>query len=172
MQDHLRLNSLRAAVVAGAFLAVAPAMCQVVVADNLNRAVAGTPNTDLGPLVFVPGNEGNAYALQCTVLKAAVRYSFPAWQNPQGTLECRFFPTTFASGYNFLTIQWNSSFSDPGNGYVGDFNVDPNHLSWVAITQSGEQVLTSAGPLPLAQWSHVAVSWSASGTSMYVNGVE
>lgn len=152
----------------------------VIIADKFERTTEGARN---GTLSFVPSTIPYGYALQAQGNQPTVRYTFNGWSTQQGTLECMVFVPAAphaSPAFTFLTLQWFANWSNEPSGYIGQLGIaDPNEypghggeLVWSGYNGNNFNPVFSAAGVPLNEWVHVAVAWSTSGTSMYMNDVE
>src|SRR5205085_8654913 len=101
----------------------------------------------------------------------SVQYQVPATLETAGTIELWLKPARFGTG--IMNFNWNNSVSAPSAGYVlhlginAEGKVNIGGWSW---DPANMYALASAQSLAIGQWGHVAVSWSAAGARIYVNG--
>lgn len=106
-----------------------------------------------------------------------VKYAVPSWYTGQGsgtgTVETWVYPRMYSIALG--TLQWNNTSTSPPAGYIGNLTINiDGHLYWSpwrAVTVPPAPAPTGSSVVPLNQWTHVAVTWGPSGTSLYVNGM-
>lgn len=102
---------------------------------------------------------------------AAQKYISVSDNNPTDvrtnlTLSAWVYPTGVGGSDSYSTIVYTS-----GSGYYLSFNDSTNALScyWYGTTPAGYHT-TSAGTVPLNQWTNVACAWDGSNVYQYING--
>jgi Concanavalin A-like lectin/glucanases superfamily len=99
-----------------------------------------------------------------------IKYAVPAWAGDEGTVEAWIHPRAYE--HSIATLQWRNADAPPADGYVGHFDINAaGHLAWSNWGGSCPEPPIGGSVIPLDEWTHVAVTWSPSGTALYVNGV-
>jgi len=112
-----------------------------------------------------------------------IRYALSGWYqwssvyNPdgkEGTVDIWVYPRKY--GLGLLTFQWNRVNSPPVAGYILHFQINSDGKLvggvWSAISGGPVDSTLPSGKttIPLNTWTHVAFTWSPTGTKLYVNG--
>jgi len=99
-----------------------------------------------------------------------IEYAVPSWTDDRGTIEAWINPAEY--GYSIALLQWYNTTTAPSSGYVGHFNInDDGHLQWRHWGSPCPDPNVGSSIVPIGEWTHVAVSWGADGTNLYVNGI-
>jgi hypothetical protein len=100
-----------------------------------------------------------------------VKYAYPSWFERQGTVEM-WVKLRQGPYSGILVLQWLDVTSVPQWGYVGNFLLNQQgKLAWGVWNGQGDGVVEGKTTIPLNEWTHIAVTWGANGTQLYVNGV-
>src|SRR5207245_2919463 len=97
-----------------------------------------------------------------------IQYPLNSTLETQGTIEMWLRPQNYNMG--ILNFNWNNTTVYPPAGHVlhlqlnSEGKVSIGGWAWNSACMYG---LTSNTPVPLGQWSHVALSWSSSGAKIY-----
>lgn len=145
-------------------IAVGP---NTVILDNFNGSTTGTA---YGTLNYATSMTGFGQAGQFGPGNY-VQYTLGGLT--QGTIEM-WVNSTVAPSVNpsgLLTVNWSNTTTAPGGGYILHFGTGtPNGQvqtsSWPGGGATGTTSLNTGGV-----WTHLAASWGAAGTKVYVNGV-
>lgn len=134
--------------------------------EHFNSSTSGTVT---GNPSYIGGLQGLSQALS---LGKGTYVRFPVSQilEAQGTIEFWLKPRNYGAG--ILNFNWNNTASYPPAGHVFHLQVGADGkvaIGGWASNPSCMYGLSSAVPLQLNQWSHVAVSWGTQ-TKIYVNG--
>jgi hypothetical protein len=135
--------------------------------DHFNGMTAGAAFGSPGYDSSLPAY-GQAINL---VEKSYVKYTFLGWGEHQGTIEMwiklRQVP------YNtLLSLQWLDVTSRPEWGYVGSLSLtQEGKLVWSPWHGDENVGLQGKTTIPQNEWTHIALTWGAEGTKLYVNGV-
>jgi nitrous oxidase accessory protein NosD len=136
--------------------------------DPLDGNSAGTAS---GEPEYVAAQPGRGHALEL-LDGDYVKYTIPAWEPaadadpPDGTIDFWIRPRRY--GMSLAVLQWNDAASPPAGGYIGNLSItDDGKLKWTSWTPGtasdpGEPPIGES-TIPLDRWSHVAVTWGASG---------
>jgi hypothetical protein len=114
-----------------------------------------------------------------------IKYSFSPWYKwdgahkwdrneaaagvlTEGTIEMWIKPRQYSG---ILTFNWGDAASSPQAGYIMHFGFNADgKLTYSVWGGNLDKGLVGKTTIPLNKWTHVAVSWSPSGTKLYVNG--
>jgi hypothetical protein len=137
--------------------------------DHFNATTSGTAFGSPGYKNSLPAY-GQAINL---VENSYVKYTFLGWGERQGTIEMwiqlRQIPNS-----GILSLEWLDVTSRPEWGYIGSLYLNQEGKSvwapWNGEGEGGEAIVGKMAILP-NQWTHIAVTWGAEGTKIYVNGV-
>lgn len=138
-----------------------------VILEHFDGSTSGAPQ---GNPIYLAGPNGLGQAISLG-LGTFVKFPLPASLESQGTIEMWINPRTYGGG--ILNFNWNNTNSSPPAGHVLHLGLSPQGMvsiggwAWNPACMSG---LTAAIPVALGQWSHIALSWSASSVKIYVNG--
>lgn len=148
-----------------------------VLLDPLNDATLGTLHGAAAYQLSRP------YLNQALQLGAGtfVRYDLTPWYlsigpgtgaaaETQGSIELWMKPAVYG---RILTLNWYAANVMPPAGHVLHLALDPasgvvNYSVW--NDEYAVQQLNGVTPIPLEEWTHVAVTWSRGGTRLYING--
>lgn len=137
-----------------------------VILDNFNGTTTGTA---YGGVSYVASQSGYGQAAQMNP-GSFIQYSLGSLS--QGTIELWVKPDVAPSvtSQGLLTINWFNTASMPGSGYILHMGFAPGGVlqtgAWPGGGAAGATPVSSGGV-----WTHVAASWGAAGTKIYVNGV-
>lgn len=138
-----------------------------VIFDNFNGSTTGTPS---GGLSYAASQSGFGLAGQFGPSNF-IQYTLGSLS--QGTIELWIKPDVAPSvtPSALLTVNWSNTATMPASGYILHMGVNGPGGSlqtnaWPGGGAAGLTSLTSGGI-----WTHVAASWGASGTRVYINGV-
>lgn len=150
---------------------------------NLAQYVNGTPD-------YVNGQNDFGQAIDLSS-GAWLRYNMPGWYQwstyydpagKAGSVDLWVYPKKY--DVELVDFNWNYSNTPPSSGgYILHFGINPDGkltgVAWSSIygpennpTQPVIQLPAGNTTIPLNQWAHVAYTWGADGTRLYVNGVE
>lgn len=143
--------------------------------DHFNGSTLGAA---IGTLTYQPGQAGFNQAASFAPGNF-VRYALPEWYTgngadpaTQGTVEVWVNPSVPGP---FLDFNWNYSdtFTVPPGGHVlYDFGINlsgtgAQYSAWNSESPAG---LSGSITIPNDEWTHLAISWSPTGSKLYVNG--
>ena len=138
--------------------------------DHFNGTTEGTV---FGSPTFE--NSLPAYGQAINVVRNSyVKFTFLGWGEHQGTVEmwARFRRDSHSSGSAVLALEWLDVASRPQWGYVGELGLNPEgKLQWSAWNDEAAGGVQTKMKIPLDEWIHIAASWGADGTKLYVNGI-
>ena len=173
----LRLLAALALVAAAMILAV-PAAAQhtpdtnTALLDSLDGTTVGTA---YGTVSYEPSLPilGQAVDLETGDW---IKYAVPSWYSGQGsgtgTVETWIYPRSHNIALG--TLQWFNVSTGPSSGYLGGLSITADgHLRWSTWrnVSAGGDIPIGTSVIPLNEWTHVAATWSPTGTSLYVNGI-
>jgi len=96
-----------------------------------------------------------------------LRFDSTPWSGSEGTVEAWIYVTNYP--VNLVQMQWFNSDTPPSSGYVFGFVVTAQGNLTAGSWPGGHVDGNSA--VPLNTWTHVAVTWNSSGSSLYLNDV-
>lgn len=141
--------------------------------DHFNGSTLGTA---IGTLNYAAGQSGYNQAASFAPGNF-VKYSLQGWYSgngtdsaTQGTVEAWVNPSVPGP---FLEFNWNDSNTLPAGGHVlYNFGIDlagtgAQYNAWNFEAPAG---LSGNVTIPNGEWTHLAISWSPSGSKLYVNG--
>lgn len=136
-----------------------------VILDSFNGTTTGTA---YGGLSYATSQSGYGQAGQFGSSNF-IQYTLGSLS--QGTIELWIKPDVAPSvtPIGLLTVNWSNTATMPGSGYILHMSTPGGSLqtsAWPGGGAIGSTSLTSGGV-----WTHVAASWGAAGTKVYVNGV-
>jgi hypothetical protein len=130
--------------------------------DHLDGTTAGNR---VGTTYYTNGLVALAQCLQVPQ-GGFVMYSSAIPYSSSGTYEAWVRPSQWPC--SLITVNGYYTTSQPSAGYVMHLTLNANGtVHWY-----GGGNFDSLDPVPTNQWSHVAVTWGANGTSIYINGIE
>ncbi len=142
----------------------------VVLIDHYENATVA--NYVSGSVGYVDGPAGFGRAADFTS-GSWVRYNIQNWQTgpwnspvgKQGTIDFWVYPLEI--NRIFLDINWYSTETMSGGGHVLSFIRGEDGRLHVGTWPADG--FTSAGTIPLSQWTHIWFTWGAEGTRLYLN---
>jgi cytoskeletal protein CcmA (bactofilin family) len=137
-----------------------------VILEHFNGTAAGTV---FGPLGFTEGMAGLDQAGQ---FGPGVYLRYALTPLSEGTLEMWIKPDLIATEQTgLLNFNWYNVGSYPGSGHIMHWTIDGRRGYALVFGVWGYlEGLTGTSTIPADQWTHIAVSWGASGSKLYVNG--
>lgn len=137
-----------------------------VILDHFNLSTVGSVHGAPG---YGPGPAGMQQAVGLGGGEY-VQYGLISALETQGTIEMWVNPASDTVG--LMNFNWGNTTSYPPAGHVLHLGTNAGKLSiggW-AWNPANMYSLTSAATVPVGEWSHIALSWSALGAKLYVNG--
>ncbi len=149
--------------------------------DHFNGTTTGQVT---GQVSYGPGINGLSSALQFSS-GSSVEYSLSGWYQwtsdydaaiGSGAIELWIKPAYPRVAGDFLIINWYNSSTPLSSGYITELGQDANGRltfgGWTSITNNPFNAPLSQPhtKLPLSGFTHIAYTWSPTGTALYVNG--
>lgn len=138
-----------------------------VLLDRFNQSSTGVFH---GTPAYVQGPPGLQQAIKVNE-GDYVRYGLIPSLEAQGTIEMWLNPQS--NRINIMNFNWGNTTSYPAAGHVLHFGTNAGgQLSvggW-AWNPTNMYNLTTTTAIPIGEWSHIALSWGASGAKLYING--
>ena len=129
--------------------------------------------TTVGTAFGSPGFEKSlpAYGQAINLVESTyVKYTFLGWAEHQGTIEM--WVKLRRAPCVLLILDWLDVTSRPEWGFVGSLSLNQEgKLDWSPWNGVGDSAIVGKTAIPLNQWAHIALTWGAEGTKLYVNGV-
>ncbi|TSA23165.1 LamG domain-containing protein [bacterium] len=106
------------------------------------------------------------------VRNSYVKYTLLGWGERQGTVEM-WVRLRQGPPSTILALQWLDVTSSPPWGFVGNLCLtQKGKVAWgVWNDEQRDESFDGKTTIPLNEWTHIAVTWGADGTKIYVNGV-
>ena len=135
--------------------------------DHFNGMAAGAAFGSPGYDSSLP-----AYGQAINLVESTyVKYTFLGWGEHQGTIEMWIKPRQVTHSA-LLALEWLDVTSYPQWGRVGSVYLNQeDKLVWSPWNGEGDASIVGKTTIPPNQWTHIAVTWGAEGTRLYVNGV-
>ncbi len=138
-----------------------------VLLDSFDGTTQGEEHGTVGYAPSLPGL-GQAVDLETGDW---IKWAVSSWAEKQGTIEAWIYPDTYIS--RVAVLQWGNTNTSPSSGYIGTIGINADgHLRWKSWGAPWcSSVPIGSSVIPLQEWTHVAATWSSTGTRLYVNGV-
>ena len=136
--------------------------------DHFNGTTVGTA---FGSPTFE--NSLPAYGQAINLVRNSyVKYTILGWGERQGTVEM-WVRLRQGPPCTILALQWLDVTSSPSWGFAGNLHLSQRgKIAWgVWSDEQRMGGLEGRTTIPLNEWTHIAVTWGANGTQLYVNGV-
>lgn len=135
--------------------------------DHFNGSTSGGA---IGGPSYVAGPDGLSQAVSLPK-GSFIKFPLVSALESQGTIELWLNPRSHNAG--ILNFNWNNTNAAPSAGYVLHLGLNQEgkiSIGGWAANPACMYGLISSAPVPIGQWSHIALSWSASSAKIYING--